>query len=62
MVKNPFTIWLILDLTVNIFAVLALVPIITGYYKGPMIQTFLIVLFIVWAFRPLILAFKESFK
>ena len=59
--KNSFDIWLVLDLFVNIITMLAVVIILSKYFQGLQL-TFFIVLFIVWAFRPIILAFKDFFS
>lgn len=57
--EEKFNVWLILDVTINILAILALIPIIVSYYKNSVIQILLIVLFIAWAFRPIWLACKN---
>lgn len=57
-VKNPFTIWLILDLFVNVLTMLAVVTVLGNQFKG-LILTVFIVLFIMWAFRPVWLAWKN---
>jgi len=61
-VEEKFNLWFILDLTVRIFAMLAVVQIIANYYKGSVWQTVLIFLFILWAFRPVWLNLKRFFK
>lgn len=59
--KNPFSIWLILDLFVNILTMLAVVTILAKSFSGIWL-TFMIILFILWAFRPIYLALKDSLK
>jgi hypothetical protein len=58
--EEKFNLWLILDITIRIFAVIALVPIIAKYYQNIWL-TILIGLFILWAFRPIWLNFKRFF-
>ena len=58
LIKNPFSIWLILDLFVRIITMLAIVVILAKYMQGIKLTIF-IILFILWAFRPIYLAFKE---
>ncbi|MEK6899386.1 MAG: hypothetical protein AABW79_04800 [Nanoarchaeota archaeon] len=60
-IDNPFSIWLFLDLFVNILTMLAVVTILAQYYNGGRLF-FLIALFIFWAFRPLYLALKQLKK
>ena len=57
-IKNPFNLWLVLDLFVRIMTMLAIVVILAKYMQGIKLTIF-IVLFILWAFRPLYLVFKE---
>jgi hypothetical protein len=56
--NNPFNLWLVLDLFVRIMTMLAIVVILAKYMQGVKLTIF-IVLFILWAFRPIYLAFKE---
>ncbi|MBI2056677.1 hypothetical protein HYT91_00285 [Candidatus Pacearchaeota archaeon] len=56
--EEKFNVWFILDIAIRVFAVIALIPIIADYYRG-FLQTLLIGLFILWAFRPIYLVFKK---
>jgi hypothetical protein len=61
MAKSPFSVWLILDLFVNILTMLAVVQILSNSINGLM-MVFITLLFFIWAFRPMILAIKEFFS
>jgi len=50
--------WSILDLFVRIITMLVVVVILSRYLQDPLL-TFFILLFIIWAFRPFILDFKN---
>jgi len=58
MAEEKFSIWLILDLFVNIITMLAVVTILANYFQGIKLL-FFIVLFMLWAFRPVYLAWKN---
>lgn len=56
--EEDFNFWMILDIAIRLFAVLALIPIIASHYGNP-IQPILILIFILWAFRPIWLAWRK---
>jgi len=58
MAEEKFSIWLILDLFVNIITMLAVVTILSNYFQGIKLVLF-IGLFLLWAFRPFYLAWKN---
>lgn len=58
--KDKFNVWLIIDIFVRIMTMLAVVIILAKRNSGVFL-TFLILIFIAWAFRPLYLAF-QNFK
>lgn len=60
-IKNPFNLWLVLDLFVRIMTMLAIAVVLANYMQGIKLTVF-IALFILWAFRPIYLAFKELLK
>jgi len=60
--EEKFDVWFILDLTVRIFAIFPVANAIANYYQNSILQTILILLFILWAFRPVYLFFKHLKK
>ena len=59
MKKERFTLlWEIIDLFVRIITAVAVLIIISNNMQG-IILTILVIIFIIWAFRPFIIALKE---
>lgn len=59
--EEKFSLWLVLDLFVRIITMLAVVTILSKSLHGAVL-TLMIILFILWAFRPMWLAWKNFQK